>query len=102
LGRVDVTRWRRRLAEGGAPVRIVMTCRDGDDWRRVRQADSVLAERYHESMILLSAGEECGSDFPGRQLAHICVAPGPVRRGTGRAIRRHPRIADRRPAGDAE
>jgi len=64
LGRVDVARWRRRLAEGGAPVRVLLTCRDGDDWRRIRQADSALAERYRESMVLLSAEEERGSDFP--------------------------------------
>jgi len=72
--RINPLLWRRRLAESGARVRVILSCRDGGDWRRAREADSALADRFREAVVPLSAEGARGSDFPvdeSRQLASL-------------------------------
>jgi len=74
----DLTQWRWRISKAtGNACKVIVTSRDGDDWKRVRQRHgALLRELDRSSWVYTSRGEQSGEDLSVEQGMKLAEALG--------------------------
>ena len=69
---LEPMRWRERLQQAPSTVRLIATCRDGQEWKRVRDSqERLLNWLEQDDRVFLSKVGEYGEDLPDDLAAEI-------------------------------